>query len=68
MKKINYKGVWINSFGIPTIKSKLGECDKKVDYVKRVYNTSFSSDFGENSPKNLIVIYDIPEEKKKERD
>jgi len=29
---------------------------------------TFRSSFEKNSPKNLIVIYDIPEEQKKERD
>lgn len=29
---------------------------------------AFSSPFGKDSPKNLIVMYDVLEEKKKERD
>jgi len=64
----NYKGVWVNSFGIPTNKPKYDRRKKNSDRVKQIYNVSFYSCFKETSPKNLIVIYDIPEEKKKERD
>lgn len=64
----NYKGVWVNSFGIPTNKPKYDRRKKNSDRTKQIYNVSFYSNFNENSSKNLIVIYDIPEEKKKERD
>ena len=65
-KYFNYKGITVNSFGIPVDISKT----KKEDSGKErsLYNTSFSSEIKVDSPKNLIVIYDIPEEKKKERD
>ncbi len=66
-KKIyNYKGVKVNLFGIPVNTKKTYH--EKDTQNKRFYNTSFSSNLVEKSPKNLIVIYDIPEEKKKERD
>jgi CRISPR-associated endonuclease Cas2 len=68
MKKRNYKGVWVNSFGIPTSKPNFNEKDKIFNKTKRIYNISFSSNFNDNSPKNLMVIYDVPEEQKKERD
>jgi len=62
-----YKGVRVNIFGIPVSKLK---SETKVTNTKnkRLYNISFPSNFKETSPKNMIVIYDIPEEKKKERD
>ena len=68
MSKHNYKGVWVNSFGIPTSKPIFDRKKKGKDRVRDVYNVSFRSSFKKDSPKNLIVVYDIPEEKKKERD
>ena len=35
---------------------------------KRNFYVTFRSDFEKNAPKNLVVMYDIPHEKKKERD
>lgn len=68
-KKFNYKGVKTNAFGVPSFFiSERNKKNKKTNYTKRFYNLSFSSDFKENSPKNLIVMYDIPDSKKKERD
>ena len=70
MKKyLNYKGVKVNSFGIPTFllnqkdNSKIIRSDKKY-YQYQIFNNNFKKD----SPKNLIVMYDIPYEKRKERD
>ena len=57
----NYKGVKVDAFGVPIFNTK-------KDIKKRLYNTSFSSSFRENAPKNLIVMYDIPDNLKKERD
>lgn len=67
-KKIyNYKGVRVNSFGIPVFNSKTNTINNNQK-KKDVYHSSFSFSFKKDSPKNLIVMYDIPEEKKKERD
>ena len=61
MKKFRkYKGVTVNSFGIPVFDLKKNKTTN--------YNKSFSSNFLEESPKNLIVMYDIPDAQKKERD
>ncbi|MFA5652351.1 MAG: CRISPR-associated endonuclease Cas2 [Candidatus Paceibacterota bacterium] len=67
MKRIRrYKGVPVNSFGIPIFNpSKKVEKQKRS---KRVFHNTFLSDINESSPKNLIVMYDIPSEKKIERD
>jgi len=67
-KIFRYKGIRVNSFGIPVSnfsKSKKISDSKKV---KHLYNPSFRSPFDSNSQKNLIVMYDIPESNKKERD
>lgn len=60
--------MWVNSLGIPV---KRPERVRKVlqnNRVRKVYSPSFSSNFRKDSPRNLIVIYDVPQEKKKERD
>ncbi|MCC7160660.1 hypothetical protein IT399_02995 [Candidatus Nomurabacteria bacterium] len=67
-KKIFYKGMQINSFGIPVfIKNKRGRI-KNENRKKSFYHTNFSSSFKKDAPKNLLLIYDIPEGMKKERD
>jgi len=62
-----YKGVRVNAFGIPVFSDKKKRI-KKVDRKRKFYYITFHSEFDKKAPKNLIVIYDIPEEKKKERD
>src|ERR1035437_10771944 len=67
-KKFYYKGIEINALGIPTF--LLGD-DKRIKIEgrkKKFYNTSFASPFKKDSPKNLLVMCDVPTEKKKERD
>jgi len=69
-KKFYYKGVEVNALGIPTFllgnekKDRIKINAREKDY----YNTSFFSPFSKTSPKNMIVMYDIPSDKKKERD
>ena len=66
-KTFNYKGVKTNSFGIPLF--LLGDTDRiiKEGRKRKYYNTSFESPFKKESPKNLIVMYDIPDDKSNER-
>ncbi|MEX2013318.1 MAG: CRISPR-associated endonuclease Cas2 [Parcubacteria group bacterium] len=62
-----YKGLRVNAFGLPISnynKSRI----KKSHRKRKFYHVTFHSEFEKNSPKNLIVMYDIPHEKKKERD
>jgi len=61
-----YKGVRVNSFGFP----QAGKTEKKEGKIRirDLYNLSFTSPFQKDSPKNLIVMYDIPHDQKKERD
>ena len=65
MKKyIRYKGVPVNSIGIPIFDPLKNKEVKKYKNNKRNYHNSFSATFSKNSPKNLIVMYDIPHEQK----
>ena len=61
-----YKGVRVNALGLPVTVSK--KDGKKISKTKKLYNVSFSSPFNAGAPKNLIVMYDIPDNLKKERD
>lgn len=67
-RKLFYKGVRVNSFGLPVfIKNKKSRI-KTEDRKKAFYFANFVSPFTKDSPKNLIVMYDIPHLQKKERD
>lgn len=56
----------VNLLGLPDFGSDDFKKENKIN--KRRYLCSFVSPFLENAPKNLLLIYDIPEEMKKERD
>ena len=58
----------VNSFGIPIFSRGRKSRVKKENRKRTFYNISFSSPFNKNSSKNLLLIYDIPEGRKKERD
>lgn len=63
-----YKGMRVNSFGIPISGSKKRIRIKEKNRKRDFYKTAFPSPFSKSSPKNLIVMYDIPHFQKKERD
>lgn len=66
-RKLRYKGMSVNLFGLPDF----GDSKKEKNIpkiLKRQYLNSFISNFPQNAPKNLLLIYDIPEGRKKERD
>jgi hypothetical protein len=65
-RNLVYKGVAVNRFGIPILKQDKNTSKKNGCKYNKYQH--FDSVFEKTSPKNLIVIYDIPEEKKKERD
>ncbi len=66
-RKLHYKGMTVNMFGLPISDSSREK--KSVHKVnKRHYLLSFASSFTDDTPKNLLLIYDIPEGRKKERD
>lgn len=65
-KSLYYKGIKLGPMGLPAY---LFEGRKiKEKNRKRNFYITFPSNFGKGAPKNLIVMYDIPHEKKKERD
>jgi CRISPR-associated endonuclease Cas2 len=60
-----YRGMRVNLLGLPISHNT----KKKILHRKRhLYYVSFLSPFSRDAPKNLIVMYDIPHELKKERD
>ena len=69
MKKyLKYKGVTVNAFGLPVLNS-----DKKgkvASTPKRIYSfhKCFDFNFAITAPKDMILMYDIPHDKRKERD
>ncbi len=63
-----YKGMRVNGFGLPTFKDNSKSRVKQKSRKRNIYHTTFSSPFEKDSPKNLILMYDVAEEKKKERD
>ncbi len=69
MKKyLKYKGVSVNAFGLPILisdKNKTIIHEKGKRYYQYRY---FVHNFENTAPKDLIVMYDIPKDKKKERD
>lgn len=68
-KIFRYKGIRVNSFGLPILNNLRGRQGKKSHKrIRSFYHVSFLSNFKKDSPKNLIIIYDIPENLKKERD
>lgn len=66
-RQIYYKGIKIGPMGLPAFlfdKSKAKIKNRK----RKFYYVTFHSELEKNAPKNMIVMYDIPHEKKKERD
>ena len=63
-----YKGMRVNSLGIPAQGGKKRVRIKEKNRKRNFYFITFPSPFLMNSPKNLIVMYDIPHFQKKERD
>lgn len=66
-KKFRYKGMSVDIFGLPSVNDfrDKKDCSK---ILKRQYLRSFISNFTKGAPKNLLLIYDIPHARKKERD
>ena len=63
-----YKGMRVNSFGLPVSEGKRRIRIKEKNRKRNFYCAVFPSPFSKDSPKNLIVMYDIPHLQKKERD
>lgn len=68
-RRLRYKGVPVGFLGFPAFNDNYESRDNKIKgRSKRAYLPSFCSDLRKNTPKTLLLIYDIPEGKKKERD
>jgi len=66
-RKLFYKGVRVNMFGIPIFSHGQRNRVKIKSRKKSFYNKAFLFSIT-HKPKNLIVMYDIPDSMKKERD
>ena len=70
MKKyLKYKGVTVNTFGFPVFNPNHSDDNKdSKKLAKRYYQyRCFEFNYKINSPRNLVVMYDIPNNKRKER-
>jgi len=63
-----YKGMRVNCFGIPIFTRGRESRAKTKSRKKAFYNFTFTSPFKKDAPRNLIVMYDISHNMKKERD
>ncbi len=74
-KYFKYKGITVNAFGLPVSSpdsnylSKSDKSSKIEEKGKRYYqHHCFIHNYKNTAPRNLVVMYDIPTEKKKERE
>ena len=67
-RKIHYKGMRVNAFGLPVFSDSSKKQNNESKRKRSFYHASFESSFKDTAPKNLIVMYDIPDSQKKERD
>ncbi len=68
MKKyLKYKGVTVNSFGIPVIFSEKKKPNQGEPGRKYFQYRCFTHNYKIGSSRNLVVMYDIPKDKRKER-
>ena len=66
---LKYKGVAVNAFGIPVFNSSNKNIKKLGVKGKRYFQyRHFIFNFPLSAPKDLIIIYNIPNSKRKERD
>ena len=66
-KSIYYKGIKLGPMGLPAALIEKSRA-KRTNRKRKFYYVTFHTEFEKTAPKNLIVMYDIPHEKKKERD
>jgi hypothetical protein len=68
-KYLKYKGITVNAFGIPVPDPwKTHQARQGVKGRKYYQFRCFTYNFKNTAPKDLVVMYDIPENKKKERE
>lgn len=63
-----YKGIKVNSFGFPILNDEKKPVIKRKERKRDFYNNTFPSYFKKDSPKDLLLMYDVPSNLKKERD
>ena len=63
-----YKGLKVNAFGIPIFLEDKNSRIKTEKRKRNFYHAAFDSPFKKDSPKNLLVMYDIVDQRKNERD
>ena len=70
MKKyLKYKGVTVNAFGLPVLNLDKNNSVKSGVKGKMYFQFQcFTYNYKNTAPKDLIVMYDIPKDKKKERE
>jgi CRISPR-associated endonuclease Cas2 len=69
MKKyLKYKGVTVNAFGMPVFVEKSKPPRIGIKGRKYFQFRCFAYNFKNSAPKDLVVMYDIPKDKKKERE
>jgi len=71
MKRVlKYKGVTVNTFGLPLYNSleKENKIKKGIKGKRYFQHRNFIYNFPLGAPKNQIVIYDIPSNRRKEMD
>lgn len=67
-KYLKYKGVTVNAFGLPILISSKNNTIVNKPGRKYYQYRYFIHNYKNTAPKDLIVMYDIPKNKKKERD
>ena len=68
-KYLKYKGVTVNRFGIPVFSSGKKDTWKKGTPGRKYYQYRyFNFNFPVSAPRDLVIIYDISGDKRKERD
>lgn len=70
MKKyLKYKGVTVNRFGLPVFHSDKEITERRGEPGRKYYQYKyFIFNFPISAPRDLVIVYDIPNDKKKERD
>ena len=67
-KYLKYKGVTVKAFGLPVSGSNKDDVEKAVLPGKMYYQyRCFEHNYKIGSPRNLVVMYDVPKDKRKER-
>jgi DNA-binding transcriptional regulator PaaX len=68
-KHLKYKGVTVGAFGLPVLLSNKKDISRRGEPGRKYFQYQrFIYNFKNTAPRDLIVMYDIPTEKKKERE